>query len=118
MRGAAGDFARAHAATMEAEKAKYDMETYDRALDRADKRTTVVLDMFQKTVESSKPNVPQTYVGGGDGAARTQVDLIAGTGAPMVPTAAGAKRLVHCPACGAENLEGARFCSGCGQKMV
>ncbi len=107
-----------HAATMEAEKAKYGMETYDRALDRADQRTTVVLDMFQKTVESSKPNVPQTYVGGGDGAARTQVDLIAGTGTPVLPTAAGARRLVPCPACGAENLEGARFCSGCGQKMV
>jgi len=105
-----------HIAAMEAEKARYAMDTYERALDRADERSKVQLEMFQKTVEAAKPNVPHTYVGG-EGAARTHVDLITGAGPPIVPIPEGGKRTRTCPECGAENREGAKFCSECGHKM-
>ncbi len=114
-----------HAATMDAEKAKYNLGTYRDAL--GDERSHQVNMMAQTAnlMNAAKQHVPHTLVqggggGGGTGGQGAQMHIVEGnvqqTPAPQnkqAPAAGG----VTCPSCNATVPAGQKFCGGCGKPV-
>ncbi len=92
-------------ARSEAEKARYNLETYERGLDRMEVKAEKDLGQIARILESSKPNVPHTLVQGAP-PTRTIMDLTEMEIEEM-----------ECPDCGAAVSLNASFCPKCGEKL-
>lgn len=88
----------------DAEKAKHSLETYEKALDRADKRADRDMAHIADIVGAAKQDLPHTYV---QGASQTQ---------PHIDVGKGAERR-ECGACGARVPSDSRFCPKCGERF-
>lgn len=110
-----------HKATMDAEKQKYNLDTYRTALsDERDHQVNMMGAMANLT-QAAKQNVPHTLVqgnqGGGGGNPNAQVRIVEGNvqtnqGVPQAPAQAGGGKI--CTNCGGSISAGQKFCPGCG----
>lgn len=93
-------------AMSEAEKAKYNMKAYERALDRKDAEQNKQWEHMANIVGASKQNVPHTLVQGGQARSAVRISERDSGGEAQ-----------ECPECGAMVTDGSRFCHKCGERM-
>jgi hypothetical protein len=105
-------------ALSEAERARYDKETFMQAEDRERRHNVDTMGQTARIMEASKQNNPN-YVGGGIGyGAQPAVNVVtvehgAGKG-PAEPAHPGGMK---CPNCGEDVKPAWKSCPGCGQEM-
>ncbi|MFW3146980.1 MAG: hypothetical protein ACMUIE_09235 [Thermoplasmatota archaeon] len=93
-------------AQSQAEGQKYNLDVYERALDRAERKSDRDLSHIANIVSSSRQNVPHTLV---QGASETS--------AKVDVRESGTKKN-ECQQCGGLVDEDTRFCPHCGEKMI
>lgn len=97
-------------AMSEAEKARYNLDTYRSAEDRERKHTVDVLKQSGDMMEKSKQNLPQTLVQGG-----TQPSV--GVGIHTHQQRVEKSKDLNCPNCNEVVKEGWKVCPSCGGKL-
>jgi hypothetical protein len=91
-------------ALAEADKARYSMDTYERAVEKERGHQYQMTGLSSNMMQASKQNVPQTLVQG------------SGFTSTSVPAGRGEDEQTICPNCG-EKVKRAKFCGGCGAKL-
>ncbi len=91
---------------MEPEKAKSNLEIYEKAQEIEKKHQLEMVEQMAKLTQAAKPDVPQTLVQGGSP-----------TPVVSVQTQEPQKDEVKCPSCDANIQAGMTFCPSCGTKI-
>jgi len=91
-------------ALAEAEKARFSMETYERAVEKERGHQYQMTGLSANMMQASKQNVPQTLVQG------------SGFTSTSVPAGKGEDDMSICPNCG-EKVKRSKFCGSCGAKL-
>jgi hypothetical protein len=91
-------------ALAEAEKAKFSMDTYERAVEKERTHQYQMTGLSSNLMQASKQNVPQTLVQG------------SGFTSTTVPAGKGEDEMTMCPNCG-EKVKRSKFCGSCGAKL-
>lgn len=103
-------------AMAEAEKARYDLDTYKSAEDRERKHQHEMTRLSADMMDAAKPNVPQTLITGGSGGGKGASGEMVQTRV-HVDTSGERAPGKNCPGCGSFIKESWKICPECGYRL-